>query len=573
MSAIAHPMNPPTAEPRPRRVQPFPEIPAGVTIVPFKDFVECGIRVPALVDSEWSETQQHDVERDGLGMPTIPLRAKHDTDVSKTIPNKKRTPREWAASRPTFRKEWWQDWTDGEDLRNHGPYNPNDPTIDRFHQAASDFQKYRKFPPYSTKVQYMWEQSSSNIFQFKIFSGLLGTTPVWHNVSEKPLGENSDDDVESDFEDEQPKRQNQNGPGGDKRFPPRPRPRAPYELFGKRPTIVHDNDEIKALLDAARAQKDQRARTFLEDPGKHIQVFLSSYMRNEGLAWEDRHLDNAPHLLRFVVDYLLRNNVFAPEPEAHRSLRECLPVIDKAITELPLTAQLAKVFPDDFSLACRDLWGRKSIVVVAELMLPTIDRITLDGEDEVPKEGEIDANDNDNDPSAFTPLPNDDWAADSASATDADPNATWVAHAAPVASLFARLGPTALPLTHEPGVVELSQWRTLQDLGLWGVVLEPWIGWAGDENESENQHNSDYARPSLLGSPFTPAATMHDPLKSRITLLVNTSVRRKLLVGMGLGGTWVQLARVADEGAQGEEALWYCDDLNMVLPSYWIPGV
>ncbi|KAJ7062727.1 hypothetical protein C8F01DRAFT_986258 [Mycena amicta] len=132
--------------------------------------------------------------------------------------------------------------------------------------------------------------------------------------------------------------------------------------------------------------------------------------------------------------------------------------------------------------------------------------------------------------------------------------------------------PKCTPTTSDDSAAAAAVEDSLQDLGLWGVVLEPWIGWVGDENESENQHNSDYARPSLLGSPFTPAATTHDPLKSRITLLVNTSVRRKLLVGMGLGGTWVQLARVAGEGVHGE-ALWYCDDLNMVLPSYWIPGV
>ncbi|KAJ7048463.1 hypothetical protein C8F01DRAFT_1267310 [Mycena amicta] len=79
---------------------------------------------------------------------------------------------------------------------------------------------------------------------------------------------------------------------------------------------------------------------------KHIQVFLSSYMRNEELAWYV-FLYLAIHTL---THYLLRNNIFAPEPAAHHSLCECLPVIDKAVIKLLLTAQLAKVFLATFLL-------------------------------------------------------------------------------------------------------------------------------------------------------------------------------------------------------------------------------
>jgi hypothetical protein len=116
--------NPPEIAPSPAaekadghkiRFPPFPTVPEGVTIIPFKDFKEHGIQV---VEGE------DEIELDGLGIPTVQLRVKHDTDFSKTNPNRKRkTAREMAATRPGFRKEWWEDWEEGEDLRNHGPYN------------------------------------------------------------------------------------------------------------------------------------------------------------------------------------------------------------------------------------------------------------------------------------------------------------------------------------------------------------------------------------------------------------------------------------------------------------------
>ncbi|KAF7308791.1 hypothetical protein MKEN_01078500 [Mycena kentingensis (nom. inval.)] len=581
-------MNSPSADLPRRRAPPFPEIPPGATVIAFKDFRECGIALPA-------EGTEHDgIERDTLGIPTITLRAKHDTDVSKSMPEKKRTPRDWAQSRPNFSKSWWNDWEVSEDLRNHGPYNSSVGTIDRFQQAASDFQKYRKFPPYATKVQYMWDQ-------FKIFSGLLGTTPVWHNVSESPKNEDSDDGAESDFEDGLPSRQLQNQAGpGEKRFPPRVRPRAPYELFGKRPTIVHGNDEVKALLDAAKANKNQRALAFLEDPGRYIQLFLSSYMLNEGLAWEDRHLINAPHLLKFFVRFLLRNNVFLPEPAIETSLRAALPVIENAMHELPRTAQLGKLCPDDFALSCREVWGRKIDFVfdssdtesepsaLADSKVATGDHefqdalnVELLDTDKVAQDAPTEVEWwNDQDPSSFTAGGNN--------------GPTWSASAQRVAAVLSKLGPTALPLTHEPGIVEKSVRRVMsilapesypnenevekalqKELGMWRVVLEPWLDWAEAES-SDAVADSDYVSPRVLGCSHIPSVHEHDPLKTPITLLVDKPAAEKLCIGMGLGGTWVQLARVEDfEDVQKQygERLWYCEELGMVLPSYWIASV
>jgi hypothetical protein len=94
-------------------------------------------------------------------------------------------------------------------------------------------------------------------------------------------------DADADISDEdsdQGTKVNQGAPGA-KRFPPRLRPRAPYELYGKTPVVVEGDDEIRVLLDAARTSKDDRLVDFLANPAHGIQVFLSSYMKNQGLCW------------------------------------------------------------------------------------------------------------------------------------------------------------------------------------------------------------------------------------------------------------------------------------------------
>ncbi|KAJ7022949.1 hypothetical protein C8F04DRAFT_1402063 [Mycena alexandri] len=102
------------------------------------------------------------------------------------------------------------------------------------------------------------------------------------------------------------------------RFPPCLRPRAPYELYSKPPVMVEGNDEIKTLLDSARVAKEERAGEFLDESVRVVRVFLSSYLRNQGIVYADRN---------------------------HR--------------RAPLTAELAKALPDEFTSACKAWWGRR----------------------------------------------------------------------------------------------------------------------------------------------------------------------------------------------------------------------
>jgi hypothetical protein len=405
------------------------------------------------------------------------------------------------------------------------------------------------------------------------------------------------------------------------------------------------------------------------------------------------------------VNYLLRNHVL-PDKTTERSLRSALEIIDRAAKELPLTAELGKKLPDDFSVACQGCWGRRvdsfpdtssDSDVDSVAGEPEAKRVKLNPDAafesalmeenvEVIKQEDILAAD----PTVATVAPDSDVAAvaavsTSTSTTDTDADAAAPADApaptsadstfsesdsydpsaftapanpgeweeqnsaapetdwAPPArtSLFSLLGPTVLPLTHEPGIVEWSvrrvksispppqnpppaatggegDWapdaegveRELEGM-MWRVVMTPWAGWDGPESESGPRIlRSSNGALAPVDIPADAAAASqghrnglkpHDMLKDDITLLVDQRVAETLCVDMGLGGTWVQLARCADlapspaaasgEGAGAEmgstrpkkkKALtkaqkerrglryWYLDEHMMVLPSYWV---
>lgn len=175
---------------------PFPTKPdTGVSIIPFKRFKEHGIRM-------FSDTG---VEMDGLGIPTVELAARHDLDECKTETRRKLmdgkdvldvkkgktpvgepvklNPMEKAKDRRTQRyilfakKEWFDQWAEGEHLRGLKTYDPyaldsiysttllshflkhrNLSSITRIHQASTDFRTGRIWPPAYTQLTYLWDQ-------------------------------------------------------------------------------------------------------------------------------------------------------------------------------------------------------------------------------------------------------------------------------------------------------------------------------------------------------------------------------------------------------------------------------
>ncbi|RDB19813.1 hypothetical protein Hypma_013006 [Hypsizygus marmoreus] len=334
---------------------PFPQAPPGVTIIPFKQFKEHGIQMFATDGDD-------DVERDGLGIPTTELRVHHDTDFCKTETKRKRKAQKReqfkTSTIPGARKEWWQHWEEAEDLRSTRPYNPNTSPLDRLYDAAAEFRKGRAWPPSPTGISALWDQ-------FRLYVGLLSNTPVWKRT-DKPQQEAQSDSDDDDFDEEDGLAQGTktNVIEADferepRKYLPRVLARPPYALYDAQPIPVGSDEEVKHLLDGENARREECMVDFLNDPELKMKIFLSSYIRKQGLIWTDRNLVNIPRLLGFFIRFLLRSNVF-PEQPLLRGLQRTLEVVNLAQKELILTSKLAKELPDKFSLACTSCFGQKA---------------------------------------------------------------------------------------------------------------------------------------------------------------------------------------------------------------------
>ena len=77
----------------------------------FKDFKPKGIQVPIELDPE------NGVELDGLDIPTVELRVKHNTDESKTGKKRKKKTKRPVDGEPIRRLTWWEEWEEGEEFR------------------------------------------------------------------------------------------------------------------------------------------------------------------------------------------------------------------------------------------------------------------------------------------------------------------------------------------------------------------------------------------------------------------------------------------------------------------------
>lgn len=412
----------------------------------------------------------------------------------------------------------------------------------------------------------------------------------------------------------------------------------------------------------------------------------------------ERNLTLYPRLLRFYVNFLLKEGVFTSEPEIESSLHQALSIINLAQSELPLTAQISKHFPKDrFSAGCeasasfgvhqkdelllQALVEKTLAASMIEVPSPNLEDLTLEELDNsqtlhISDESPIGIGD-----LTITPTthPSDGDALDIANpitidgpedfsdniedwGTNDTPVDPWLSGPAPPTLLS--FGPLAATLseTHTSGVVESSMRKVASivhpadplalleteaddgrsppaeaqaveaDLSarLSKVVMEPWPGW--DVYDSE----ATATVPQIMGSSrgrvvvyprrndndqvvytsdfdkkfssFAAASTCdgdvpaHDPLKHAVTILIDPECAQMLKVGMGLEGTWVQIARKEDlylgnekEGLNGNRSerwplstpmrneniradafrqgqrFWYLTKLMTVLPSYSIP--
>lgn len=132
------------------------------------------------------------------------------------------------------------------------------------------------------------------LLQYRLFVGLTVNTPIWHKVDKNaPEPSPEEDDDDDCLSDEVPGEEEPTanvtvgeaaGPG-QREWPPRRRPRPPYANYGKEPPEVETDGEILELLAEARSVKEDKMTDFLNDPEKSTKIFLSSYMREQGLIW------------------------------------------------------------------------------------------------------------------------------------------------------------------------------------------------------------------------------------------------------------------------------------------------
>ncbi|KAF8956708.1 hypothetical protein BDZ97DRAFT_2079684 [Flammula alnicola] len=584
------------------RFPPFPTAPEGTTVMSFKKFKEKGICV---------EPGPEEAEVDALGIPTVPLRVRHETDQCKMHTKRKRQAEDAKAHKKGGKPSqglWWERWEDGEAIRFSIGFNPQSSHFERIHAAAVDFTNGRTWPvnlASKSNPRFIWEE-------FQRYIGLPegGPTPQEKKKAQAKKDEDDDSDISDDDMDDADEISDNPGPSA--------------SMAG----IITDQ-QLPALTanNKAAATNEEKLVTFFNNTETSIKVFMSSYAQVKGYIWEAANLECIPRILGFFVNFLLRSKVL---PEIERNLRRSLDVIAAALIELPNTARIAKAFPDKLSLACSACWGKKAngySMVVIDTPTESDGRPsdTSDPQAEKKEKAGRDGKQDTTPEKPWSSANNDSRAwANSAQDSSNDANACGIISESLEAdswtdikqeNLLDFLGPTALPLTHTTGIVERSmrQIKSISgpslnppksaaqgegvfepdadavevelDRQFTKVVLSPMTDWDGGEFPV-------YSRPTVLetsqgpvvqaGTPEVAEGTTpkpHDPLKDEITILVETKEQVSFLrEGMALGGTWVQLVRQG-EGAKKKKrkgkskksipSYWYLDEWPIVTPSFW----
>ncbi|KAG1860755.1 hypothetical protein F4604DRAFT_2034969 [Suillus subluteus] len=328
--------------------------------------------------------------------------------------------------------------------------------------------------------------------------------------------------------------------------------------------------------------------TFLEDMEKSIKVFMSSYMQDK--------------VLHFFLHFMQCNRVLAGFEIHTENLNHAVAVAELAIRELPLTARVARVLPGMFNAACKDAGDTKegsAYVVLDSLMAKEVLHDPFGIDDGV----------------NVSPAPVDDpWAA----AITAGQNTTVSWTDVKVDSLLAFLGPTQLPLMHAAGVVEFSMCKVKeimlpeainsipdtpsatieQELGsrFARVMLEPWVRTSTDKLlDLIRPIITSSSRGAVIKDPFTDIIDVSDthspsdaynPCRDDLAILINPSSIDCLHVGLGLCGTWVQIACCEDVECsitlidldQGtprvskhpHDCSWYLEDVVSIFPSFYM---
>ncbi|KXN90055.1 hypothetical protein AN958_05060 [Leucoagaricus sp. SymC.cos] len=577
---------------------PFPPAPSDVTIVPFKDFKENGIRVTR---------DENGQEVDGCGIPTaiLPLYAEPDSDFEWESQNKT------SGSAPLGpqsggRKQWWEYWSEYDDKRRPFAFNSEQPRLQRIRAALSSFRGSRRWP--FERV----EKPGPKYFygQFRVFIGATGYPPAW-NRTDKPKPKEEDSTISPDFSDNETghksstnihttRNLNVNG-RRDNEAPVRP----PYAHYNIKPVDIDSDEAVRELLELDRLRREEQLIDFLLDPERAVKVFLSSYSRDQSFWWTNDNLDIMPRVLCFFLKFVLKNRVF-PDANDERNFQKALRIAEAGHKELPLTPVIAKFLPDEFSKACRDYWGaqRKHTawsddedddegrgntnadgdngVVISDAAgaISKITNIDIDEDEDGELEGDGPSAYNTSTPSlkSFSPLPILKPTPEAFKSLLASTNPFPTTHTLgtverslrrikrvyPPGAFVSFHTKSFYPPTH--GVLNDSLNATERDLEtmLAKIVLVPWLG--------SGVHG--FEAPEILRRlNHTDDQNVHDPLEDEITVLVSVASKHldvlRDAVGMGIAGTWVQIVPIGEDGADSRMSkYWYLEEHSLVVPSF-----
>ncbi|KAL1741754.1 hypothetical protein HDZ31DRAFT_84617 [Schizophyllum fasciatum] len=493
------------------RFPPFPQPADGTTIVPFAGFKERGIK-------KYCGAQNPEV--DMLGIPTVAIggpKWDRDMDVCKTrsLFQDHVGPKFVRAKPAQMSREWYKEWEASEADRH--AYTSFDATIspqDRLMDAAQAFYKSRRdaWPAVENKTSIldMW-------MQFQLFSGIRYEPPIWERTDQPKQHDESDEDDE-----------------------PRPQPQrrvvhhTPYAIWGPPPQLDSD-DAVRALCAAAHRRRFARLERFVADPACGAAAFLSAYMADQAFVLYRHLLDGTPQLLRFFFVFVLREGVFR-EPGLRAGFERAVGVAERAFVELPATGAIAHALPDGFGKGCREAF-------------PVAPADPVDALDELMRGGAVLAEDID--PDSWGPA--DGW--------EGAPTGSWDQETDYLAKALGELA-TEFSSSHARGPAERSMRRIASVLGpdaslLGGrvsrVVLSPW----------PDYHPHDAADPMgerIYNRPEGDLACADED----ITILVEPSAAAKLVVGMGIGGRWVQL-----DGAGQAAGYWFVEEMKKCIPGYY----
>ncbi|KAE9389361.1 hypothetical protein BT96DRAFT_926601 [Gymnopus androsaceus JB14] len=307
---------------------PFPSTPEGVNIIAFKDYVETGIKI---------QPEDYDgPEVDGLDIPTVPMSKVHKGDFCKTNSRSRNAAlavggKGSQESVPTSQKTWVARWEDLARQRSGEHYDPSQDRTSRLHQATRAFND--RHWPKDIHIRNIWDQ-------FLIYIEFLNIAPIFRPKQDLLENDGDGDDDDDTFDDQEMAVESTGTPD--------------------RPPVEVGSQEVAPEL---QLSQENHRNSFLDDPERAVKIYLSSYMHKQGLHYEERNLTLLPLLVRFYVDFLLHDRVFASEPEIEASLRQALSVIDVARIELPLTSQITKQLSSQgkFGEACEELFGIKSM--------------------------------------------------------------------------------------------------------------------------------------------------------------------------------------------------------------------